>query len=213
MNSYATAFSKLGLALVLTSATFIGGCSSSPQLTQTGFISDYSNLKVVDDHRMRYASGELYTYKSFMIDPITIKIPLAEDSILTEQDRSEVAAYFREKFIAVLTEAGYQLTDKQGPKTARIKIALTDVAKSTWWLKIHPATSITGAGRGGAAMEAEVIDSVTGKQLAATIASAKGSQFTVGNFTTKSDVMSAIDQWAKYAGERLKEVTQQRTGG
>lgn len=212
MNKQNSIVSKFSLAFVVSSAVLIGGCSSSPQLTQSGFISDYSKLKAVDDHRMRYVDEKVYSYKYFMIDPVTVQIPITEQSILTDQDRAEVASYFRERMIAVLTEGGYQLTDKQGPQTARIKIALTDVAKSTWWMKIHPATNLTGAGRGGAAMETEVVDSVSGKQLAATIAAAKGSQFTMMNLSTKSDVMSAIDQWAKYAAEKMKEVTQKRNG-
>jgi hypothetical protein len=55
-------------------------------------------------------------------------------------------------------------------------------------------------------MEAEVIDSVSGEQLAAAIRAGKGKQFELNPFSTIDDVKSTIDQWAELAGERLDEL-------
>lgn len=49
-------------------------------------------------------------------------------------------------------------------------------------------------------------DAVTGEQLAAVVQTGVGSQFTVLNFSTVSDVKSTIDQWVKNACDRLDEL-------
>jgi hypothetical protein len=89
---------------------------------------------------------------------------------------------------------------------ARVQMALTDIAKSTWWQKLHPGMRMTGAGTGGAAMEAEVIDSVTGEQVGAVVQSASGNQFDFTAFSTLADVKSVMDKWAELAAQRLREI-------
>jgi hypothetical protein len=180
-----------------------GGCSSAPRTTHTGFLSDYSSLKEVNAQKMNYASPEIRDYRSFMVDPVQIKSQQGE---LSAKDRAEIASYFRDSFAGVLRDRGYTITQTPGPGTARVRLALTNVHESTWWMKIHPASNLSGAGRGGAAMEGEVVDSVTGKQVAAVVQSGVGSQFTAFNFSTVSDIKSTIDEWAKNAGARLDEL-------
>lgn len=198
-------FRKLSLTSVIAIAACAGlwGCSSAPPLTRSGFLSDYSTLRTAGDNRMRYISPRLKDYSSFIIDPVQMR---AKDGKLSAEDRAQVATYFRESFSASLRERGYNVTSSAGARTARIRVAITNVQESTWWQKLHPASSLAGAGRGGAAMEGEVIDSVTGEQLAAVVQSGVGSQFTVGNFSTVSDIENTIDQWVKAACDRLDEL-------
>lgn len=106
----------------------------------------------------------------------------------------------------VVEGQGLGVVDRPGVGVARVRLALTDVAKSTWWQKIHPASRMTGAGTGGAAMEGEVIDSVTGEQVAAIVQAGQGNQFDFSAFSTLADVKNAIDAWAEQAGARLKEL-------
>ena len=73
-------------------------------------------------------------------------------------------------------------------------------------ISLSQASKLTGAGTGGASMEGEVVDSVTGKQLAAVVKRGKGSQFTLNVGSTAKDVETVIDQWAKEAEERLREL-------
>lgn len=67
-----------------------------------------------------------------------------------------------------------------------------------------------GAGCGGAAMEAEIVDSVTGEQVAAVIRSGVGSQFRAFNISTVSDVKNTIDVWARDAGHQLDSIQVRR---
>lgn len=191
----------LGLALLL--STLLGGCSSAPEMTRAGFLSDYSRLTSVNDSRMRYIAPELREYKSFIVDPVQMSTQKGD---LSAEDRAEITLYFRDTLTGILMNRGYVITETPGVGVARVRIAITGVQDSTWWLKLHPGSNLSGAGRGGAAMEGEIIDSVTGEQLAGVVQSSSGSQFTVGNFSTVADIKNVIDEWAKTAGDRLDEL-------
>lgn len=188
-------FSSLLLGLPL------GGCSTKPAAVQTGYLSDYSNLERETDSRVAYRSPALASYGAFIVDPVEVRIP---NEVLSNEDRAEAARHFHQRLVEVLETEGLRVTESPAVGVARVRIALTDVAKSTWWKKIHPLSRVVGAGTGGAAMEAEVIDSVTGEQLAAVVQSGSGNQFDFTAFSTLADVKSAIDAWAARAGRNLK---------
>jgi len=192
------------LPLLAAAALSAGGCSSAPERTQTGFLSSYARLEEVSGDRMRYIGPEFKNYRSFIVDPVQISTQRQE---LSPEDRAEVARYFHEALVKTLQERGYTVTHAPAAGTARVRVAVTGVKQSTWWMKIHPASSLAGAGRGGAAMEGEIIDAVTGDQLAAVVQAGTGSQFTIGNFSTVSDLKNVIDSWAKATGDRLDELS------
>lgn len=182
------------------------GCASKPKLTHTGFLSDYSRLEPVSDSRMRYQSQRIAGFNDFVVDPIRVTVPADK---LSESDRDEVRSYFRDKVIESLRQAGHRVVSTPGPGVARIRIALTDVAASTWWQKVHPVSRAVGAGTGGAAMEAEIIDSQTKEQLGAVVQAGTGNQFDMTAFSTVADVKSAIDGWVQHFSDRLKELRAQ----
>lgn len=180
----------------------ISGCATAT-LAPTGFLSDYSKLQKVEEGWMRYVSPQLREYKAFMIDPVEIRI---KRDTLDPSKRAEIARYMRDAIARVLRESGCTLVTEAGVGTGRFRVVITDVQESKWYLNIHPATKVTGVGRGGASMEAEVVDSVTGAQLAAAIRRGQGKQFELNPFSTIDDVKAVIDQWAAAAVERLKEL-------
>lgn len=192
----------LPVFVVMATAGF-AGCSSAPALTHSGFLSDYSSLRSEGENRMRYRSTRLKDYSSFIIDPVQMR---SQQGKLSAEERAKVSLYFRQSLSDSLRARGYNVTTTPGARTARVRVAITNVQESTWWQKLHPGSSLAGAGRGGAAMEGEVIDSVTGEQLAAVVQSGVGSQFTVGNFSTVADIENTIDQWVKTACDRLDEL-------
>jgi len=186
----------LGVSVVLT------GCASAPP-PRTGFISDYSKLKKMEEGQMRYISPQLRDYDAYIVDPVEMR---AKREAIKPEQRAEVANYMHGALVKVLTTGGYRIAAQPGPKVGRLRVAITDIQEAKWYLNVHPGTKLTGAGRGGASMEAEVVDSVTGEQLAAAIRSGKGKEFELNPFETINDVKNVIDQWAKSAGERLKEL-------
>lgn len=196
--------------VLLVSSTFVvllaAGCASTPE--PTGFLSDYSRLEKTGQARMGFVSPQLAEYDAFMIDPVEYRID-SEKPVLTDEQKAEVANYFRTTFERTLREKNYKIVTTSGPRVARFRAAFTDVQKSKWYMNLHYATKMAGAGAGGASMEAEVIDSVTGEQLAGVIAAGKGNQFELDHFKALDDVEDVIDKWAKILASRLDELRDQ----
>jgi hypothetical protein len=197
---------RIVLGVAVLGVATLGGCASSPPAQQTGFLSDYSRLEEKDSKRASYVSPELRNYQAFIIDPVEFRVPPAK---LSPAERAEVAKHFHRRLVQLLEKRGYTIVEDPDVAVARVRIAMTDVARSTWWQKLHPAMRASGAGTGGASMEAEVIDSVTGEQFGAVVQASPGSQFDLTAFSTVGDVNSAIDKWADQAGRRLDELRAQ----
>lgn len=196
---------KFGVLVMV--PVLLAGCASPPPTT--GFLADYSKLKKVEGGKLRFISPHMPDYKRFIIDPIQIRV---DRGVLNATDRAEVARYAWDAFVKIVRNGGYEVTNTPGVGVARVRIAITDVQLSKWYLNLHPASKMTGAGAGGASMEAEVIDSVTGMQLAAVVQAGKGSQFELDTFSKLDDVKDVIDRWAQAASERLKEMRESRGG-
>lgn len=186
--------------LLVLLAALLGGCNSAPHARQTGFLSDYAQLEKTGPERMGYLAPELAGYHAFVLQDLEFLIP---DGKLTDTDRAEIAAHLRARVVEVLQSRGFTVTDTAGPDAARIRLAITGIAESTWWMKIHPGARLTGAGTGGAAMEGEIVDAATGRQLAAAVVASPASQFDLTAFSTVADVKNTIDDWARQAGRRL----------
>ena len=191
----------LGAAAIVV-GSFLGGCSSAPTMTKSGFLSSYSNLKDVSDTKMRYIGPTFQDYKSFIVEPIQL---MAQND-MKPADKAEISSYFNDSLVKLLKEHGYTITNTAGPGVARVRIAITNLKDSKWWMKLHPGTNLTGAGRGGATMEGEVVDSISGKQIGAVVQAGVGSQFTAFNYSTVSDIKTTIDEWAKQFSARLDEL-------
>ena len=194
----------LGGAALVVSAIQMIGCASTPP-PMTGFLNDYSNLAKDKDGALRYIDPELRRYSRFIVEPVQIRTQRTPPA-LEPKERAEVARYMRDTLRKVLREDGSQLTESSDSGVGLIRVAITDVQKSKWYLNLHPATKVKGAGAGGASMEGEVVDSVTGKQVAAVVQSGRGNQFELDTFSEVDDVKDVIDRWAKAAGNRLKEL-------
>jgi hypothetical protein len=194
---------------LLFASALLCGCAKTPPARQTGFLSDYSNLEPVTDKRMVYTSPAARGYHAFIVTPVEFRLPPQQ---LNPEKRAEVARHFQRRLGEVIEKQGFEVVEEPGVDVALIRVALTDVAASTWWQKIHPVSRAAGAGTGGAAMEGEVVDSVTGRQLAAVVQAAPGNQFDITAFTTVQDVNSAIDKWADQFAKRLRELRFQPAG-
>ncbi len=194
----------LGGAALVVSVIQMIGCASTPP-PMTGFLNDYSNLAKGKDGALRYIDPELRGYSRFIVEPVQIRTQRTPP-VLDPKERAEVARYMRDTLRKVLREGGFQLTESADFGVGLIRVAITDVQKSKWYLNLHPGTKLTGAGVGGASMEGEIVDSVTGKQLGAVVQSGKGNQFEFDTFSELDDVRDVIDRWSKAAGNRLKEL-------
>lgn len=196
------------LAIVL--IVLQSGCESK-QLARTGFLSDYSKLRVVSNDSYRYVDERaLDGYSKFIVDDVEVHffagasaIEAKSEGKINEQDLRELTDYFHSAIVKAVKDSGNEVVYRAGPGVARIRVAITDI-KETSMLNVLPTASLAGVGVGGAAMEAEIVDSVTGKQIGAAIEARKGRRIPFTNLGDWGTAKGVMDHWAKRLKERLE---------
>lgn len=187
----------------------ICGCGGVEQ-SRTGFLSDYSNLKTASNDGFRYMDERaLNKYSAFIVDEVKVHFFEGASAIeakskgkISEQDIKDLANYFQTAIIKAISDSGGNVVNQAGPGVARIRVALTDI-KETGALNVLPQASLLGTGIGSVAMEAEVVDSKTGKQIGAAIELRKGSRVPFSNLGDWATAKSVMDYWAKRFSDRL----------
>lgn len=180
-------------------AAMAAGCATIDDPGQKAFLSDYSKLVEIEENHLAYHSGNLGNYSKFIIEPVAMLYRQPEEKrIFDDEELEDLQAHFATKVRKALTEDdGYQIVDAPGAGTATLRIGITDVDDTIGVLNVAIYTKITGAGLGGAAMEGELVDSVTGEQIGAVIQWGSGSRVLRAGFSHTGDAKLVIDRWAK----------------
>jgi hypothetical protein len=197
--------SSLFAASLLGVTLLVGGCASKPK--ETGFLSSYANLEPTSSTTLRYlpAQGSMDAYPKVVISPVTTYLHDREAAAkLGDKDREHLEQHLYQALRKSMAEH-FEIVDQSGPGVARLRVAITNLKKATPALNIIPQTKLTGLGLGEASAEAELLDSVTGKQLAAAIDSSQGSRFSLSGLSQWGDVEAVMDDWAKKIANRLGE--------
>jgi hypothetical protein len=190
------------LTIIMT-AVIAGGCGPK-QRAHSGFLSDYTKLEKGSGSVLRYIdTAVLDRYSGFIVNPVKAHISTS-DSKLTPEQVTDLANYMHTKIVEAVQGAGKKVVHQPGQGVARVRIALTNIDKSHA-VSILPQASLLGAGIGGASMEAEAVDSVTGKQIAAVIQSGQGSRIPFASLGDWTAAKQAIDGWAKEFQKRLSQ--------
>ena len=181
------------------------GCATVQDPGQAGFLSDYSNLEEIEENHLSYDSGKIGNYSKFIIEPVAMLYRQPEEKrIFDDEELEDLKVHFKTAVTEALTEDdGYQVVEVAGPGTARLRIGITDVDDTIGALNITIYTKITGAGLGGAAMEGEALDSMTGEQIAAASRWGSGSRIARAGFTHTGDAKILMDRWAKALRKRI----------
>ncbi len=195
------------LPLILATVA-LTGCAGIKEPERSGFLTDYSRLEEIDDDFLFYSAGKTHEYDQFIVEPVQLLFsPEETDSPFTREELTELQAFFNEQLVERITEDdGYPVVEEPGPGVARMRVGITDVKKTIGALNITIWTKVTGAGIGGASAEYELVDSVTGEQLAAAVRWGGGSRLLMAGITQMGDAKIAIKRWAKDFRERLDEV-------
>jgi len=186
----------IGLAPLL-----ISGCAG-PETARTGFLKDYSKLTPHPDidGRFRYINPKMNVgdYSKFIVDPVVLNLSKeGKEEEIDQEDLNEQVTFFHGK---ILEEIGkdYQIVNKPGKGVARVRVAITHIDKTNPALNIHPGTKLSGAGLGGAGMEAELIDSVTGETIGSAIDFQKGSRLSlVAGLKWFGHAQAVMENWAE----------------
>ena len=181
------------------------GCATVQDPGQKEFLSDYSKLEEIEENHLIYDRGNLGDYSKFIIEPVAMLYRQPEEKRkFTDEELEDLQTHFATTVREALIEGdGYQVVEVAGPETARLRIGITDVDDTIGALNVTIYTKITGAGLGGAAMEGELVDSVTGEQIAAVIRWGSGSRLLRAGFTHTGDAKILMNRWAKDLRERI----------
>ena len=200
--------SRHSIASLLLPMLIIAGCAAPVQEQQeSGFLKDYSGLVETDESSYVYVGSKLGNYSTFMIDPVALLF--TQDPDKPQFDQTELND-IKNYVVAEMTEAltkddAYQVVDSPAPGVGRIRIGITKIDASTGAYNVLIYTKVTGAGLGGVATESELVDSITGEQLAAAIHWGSGSRVLRAGFTPAGDAKILIARWVKLARAAIDE--------
>ncbi|MEO0650342.1 MAG: DUF3313 domain-containing protein [Planctomycetota bacterium] len=195
-------FLLLAVALVCLA---LQSCKAT-KLRRSGFLSSYENLEQVDSDLYFYRDPRFRkgTYPRVILDPIAVNLQSGDQQRFKDAELQEIAEYANASLTRVLSQH-FELVSSPGPGTGRLRLALTDIAKSKPLLNLIPHTRAVGVGRGGAAVEGEYVDARTGEQIFAGIRRSQGKFLSSTGFTALSDIKAAIDVWADGIDERARK--------
>jgi hypothetical protein len=152
----------------------------------------------------KHPTSGLRDYDKFMIDPVIVHFaPNAKGTAIDPSKVKQLTDYAAAELHKSLS-ARYQVVSASGPGVLRLRLALTDIKKTTPAMSIHPATKLSGVGLGGASMEAEAIDSKTGERVLAVVDTRVGDRFAVSaGLDPLGHAKQVIRRWAERFLKRI----------
>jgi len=191
----------------------VTGCSSRQlKPTETGFLSSYSDLN--EDEELEgmsvYKNPNVdiaERYASVLIAPVQFKLnPNPEEHGMKEEDKEKLASHFYEELKNRLTE-NYEITDVPGEHVLLIRTAITDILPNKVYLNLHWSTTLMGAGTGGASLEAEAVDSLTGERIMAIVDARKGKRLHYTKGLSKwGHTKAVLANWANIMAINLNQM-------
>ncbi|NJD36335.1 MAG: DUF3313 domain-containing protein [Betaproteobacteria bacterium] len=178
---------------------------------QSGFLGDgYSRLKDAESASgqkvKRWVAPEMKagSYEFILIEPNIFYPQPRSTEQMSEQTLKEINAYFDEAARRELTGL-FQFAKEPGPKTLRLKTAITAVAAKDMGLKPYQLLPIAFIATGGKtskqaslAAEYEALDADTGKVVAIGMREGVGVELkSATEKLTLAHVKPVIDTWAK----------------
>jgi len=177
----------------------------------SGFLGDYSQLKPdqagISQLWYENPNKPLKTYKKFIVDPVLVHFrPNANGTSINPSKLNELTTYLRSKVVAVISQR-FEAVSQPGPGVARLRAAITSIEQTEPVFNIHPLMKLSGMGLGGAAVEVEVVDSVTGERLAAVMDERLGDRFGFkAGLESLGHAYQVIDMWADNVERRINKI-------
>jgi hypothetical protein len=192
----------LSAIVPLLCALILAACNATPP-AHSGFLKDYSALKPdkYGNAALLWSEAPGFDWKRYtavMLDPVVIYYHSEAGSrAIQPEEVQKLAAYFREAVVSELKDS-YPVTTTPGPQVLRIRTAISDVVAANPAVNVvTTAVAFLPLDMGGAAIEAEFLDSVTGERLAAMIERKQGSPLNLpAGFTELGHAEAAFREWA-----------------
>jgi hypothetical protein len=181
----------------------------------SGFLKDYSNLKpnpLLDGEASTYVNQDeannLRRYVAVIVDPVEVYVSTkAEESKVPVHAREAVAVYFRHALESAVGSA-FPVVESPGPLVLRLRAAIVGVDTGGAMAPMKDAAPgdkelPNAIVLEKVAVEMELVDSVTGKRVAAMVDKAKlgeGAEVGTENFSRQerfAQAKLAFDKWAQ----------------
>ncbi|MGH7906064.1 MAG: DUF3313 domain-containing protein [Candidatus Binataceae bacterium] len=201
-----------------------------PPIKTSGFLGDYSQLKPGREGQtaLVYINPNVQwsKYNKVIVDPV--QFWANADTKVSKEDQQALCTYFHNIVEEDLRKGGFTIVDQPGPDVMRLELALTDANAATPGLRsvsvIVPQARVlnmvqsmaTGsyAFVGGAQAEGQIIDSVTGERLAASVDKRVGGASLSAAAQWKwGDAENVMKYWAEKITARLEQLKSQNTAG
>jgi len=188
--------------LILSLGLYACGTQST---SSNGFLSDYSKLQ----KNPKYEGSRIYfnpdkplkNYSRFIVNPVQVRLSSLGAHRGTDPDKMQkISQYAHEQFVMALKKAGYEVVTSPGPGTLILRSALTEVAAS----KIKSRSFLMNISMGGASIEAEFVDALSGEIVIAVMESQRGNVTTTGS-SEFENAKNVIDRWAERLARPLGE--------
>ncbi len=205
---------KTSLLMLLAIGIMVIQCGCGPgRAVKTGFLTDYSRLSKESDSSLRHINKRaLARYSNFIVDPVKVHFHRGSKAVehrtkgkLTQRQVSDLTNYLHARIVEAVKGSGNRVVYRPAAGVARIRVAITDIDRSTA-ASLLPQAKLIGAGIGGASMEAEIVDSMTGEQIGAVVESKMGTRMPFANLGEWDAAKQVMDDWAKRFQKRLDEV-------
>lgn len=191
----------------------------------SGFLGDYDQLQTAGkgvDFLWGYTKrlGILRDYDRAIVDPVLVSFDTDTRGAAVDPEKlAELTTFFRQRLIEELSaERTIEVVDEPGPGVMRLRVAITDieVAKKGANIGTKAAGMALGVGLfvpsvdvGGATMECEVLDSVSGERLVAVVDRESGRRMmNVASMKSMGDAKNAMKAWAKEFRKNVRRVHQ-----
>jgi len=217
-------FFRIIIVLILTAQCM--ACSTTKQartVDKSGFLGNYSNLRkgIGDEPLLLYDNpkADCKKYDAVLIDTVTLWAKDDKSSLkeLTPEEHYKLRAAAEKAVRETLERAEYKIVTEPGPSVMKVRAAITEAEKSNVLMEdvtimapyvTGPAMALSeGRGQalftGALAFEIDVIDSMTGERLTASVDKRVGllDIRNKGEWDNANDVMKS---WQDRALQRLK---------
>lgn len=192
---------RMGIFILFSAVVMTQGCATAP--TPTGHLDD-GIVKLTPDHGDKSllwwekSDFDWRSYRKLMIDPVSIRIET--DNGGGDIDQEKLDAFIKEVLEAFTQriEPDYPVVSVPGNDVLRIRAVVTDIDTA------HPAINLATTlaafvpmDMGGASIEVEFIDSITGERLAAMADRKTGSPLQLkAGFSKFGYAKAAFNEWA-----------------
>lgn len=200
-------------------ALAVSGCATTeqvPNVRMSGFLGDYSQLHPgrpgQAEFTYRDTSVDLSRYQKAILDPVQIWTAESNSALsnLSREDQQLLVNYLYVALRDALAK-DYTLVNEPGPDVMRVRCAITEArANSPVKDLLSTVTPVglgisyakrlvtgTHSGVGIVSVEGELLDSVSGKRIAAVIDRRAGTKSLAGKPTRWGDVQDAFNFWAR----------------